>query len=105
MVYEAPLPNSILLSVPFYIGVNSGPRGEEVNLRVEEALKGRRAPAVGAAAGQAQEKGRKSPSCSISSPCPGAQVRRMLHLAQAATLNSGSDSGWLCFSTFQCRRG
>lgn len=105
MVYGAPLPNRILFLFQFYSGVNSGPRGADVNLGVEEAVKGRPALAVGAASGQAQESGRKGPSCSISSPCPGAPVRRMLHLAQAAPWNLDSASGWLCFSTVQCRRG
>lgn len=110
MVYEVLLPNSILLSFPFYIGVKSGPQGDEVNLWVEEVVKGRPSypphpTAVGAATGQVQERERKSPSCYISSPCPRVQVRQILHLAQASTLNSDSASGWLCFSTFQCRRG
>lgn len=41
MIYEAPLSNSILFLFQFYIEVNSGPRGDEVNLWAEEASKDR----------------------------------------------------------------
>lgn len=110
MAYYALLPAGISLLFRFYIWVNWDPaevkRACKISFRGSSKRPDPPREAKLASWSGIQERGRKSPPCSISSfPAdPDPEVRQMFHPTQSVTSNSDLASRWVCFCTFRCPR-